>query len=141
VRVAVGPDGSATPRTALRKLEVDAVVLGECEVVLVHLAGLPIADRGGIAGLCRREHGGIVVRGGPQAADMTRLSALAWPAATLRRHHHHHHRFDAAPVGPGAEMETSRRCPYHCTPSAPRRIPATVIGAGRSRPCSKSSMG
>ena len=28
---------------------------------------------------------------------------------------HHHHRFDAPPQGPGAEMETSRGCPYHCT--------------------------
>ena len=32
-----------------------------------------------------------------------------------RRTRHHHHRFDAAPVGPGAEMESSRGCPYHCT--------------------------
>ena len=31
------------------------------------------------------------------------------------RHKHHHHRFDATPNGPGAEMETSRGCPYHCT--------------------------
>src|SRR5437762_9021606 len=37
-RVAVGPHGSTTPRAALRKLEVDAVVLGECEEVLVRLA-------------------------------------------------------------------------------------------------------
>jgi len=46
---------------------------------------------------------------------MTRLPALRWPAATLLRHHHHHHRFDAAPERPGAEMEVSRGCPYHCT--------------------------
>jgi hypothetical protein len=33
----------------------------------------------------------------------------------VARHKHHHHRFDAQPIGPGAEMEASRGCPYHCT--------------------------
>jgi anaerobic magnesium-protoporphyrin IX monomethyl ester cyclase len=46
---------------------------------------------------------------------MTALPALAWSAADVSRHHHHHHRFDAIPSGPGAEMEVSRGCPYHCT--------------------------
>jgi B12-binding domain/radical SAM domain protein of rhizo-twelve system len=46
---------------------------------------------------------------------MQALPALRWPAAAVGRHAHHHHRFDAAPAGPGAEMETSRGCPYHCT--------------------------
>jgi B12-binding domain/radical SAM domain protein of rhizo-twelve system len=46
---------------------------------------------------------------------MTRLPALRWPDAAINAHGHHHHRFDAAPAGPGAEMETSRGCPYHCT--------------------------
>jgi anaerobic magnesium-protoporphyrin IX monomethyl ester cyclase len=31
------------------------------------------------------------------------------------RHAHHHHRFDVTPEGPGAEVELSRGCPYHCT--------------------------
>src|SRR5206468_3029088 len=43
------------------------------------------------------------------------LPALQWPTATLTRHTHHHHRFDASPAVPGAEMEASRGCPYHCT--------------------------
>jgi anaerobic magnesium-protoporphyrin IX monomethyl ester cyclase len=30
-------------------------------------------------------------------------------------HDHHHHRFEAPPVGPGAEVEASRGCPYACT--------------------------
>jgi B12-binding domain/radical SAM domain protein of rhizo-twelve system len=46
---------------------------------------------------------------------MTDLPALVWPDAVVRAHSHHHHRFDAPPSGPGAEMETSRGCPYHCT--------------------------
>ena len=113
--VAVGPHGSSTPRAALKKLGVDAVVMGECEEVLVRLADTPRGGWGEIPGLCRRESGDIAVQGGPQAADMTRLPALRWPAETLRRHAHHHHRFDRPPDGPGAEMETSRGCPYHCT--------------------------
>jgi B12-binding domain/radical SAM domain protein of rhizo-twelve system len=94
---------------------VDAAVLGECEEVLVALADTPRHLWSEIAGICRREGDDIVVRGGPQAADMTRLPVLRWPAEILRRHRHHHHRFDSAPDGPGAEMEVSRGCPYHCT--------------------------
>ena len=115
ITVAVGPHASSTPRAALAKLGVDAAVMGECEEVLVRLADTPRAEWGGIAGLCLREHGDIVVRGDPQAADMTRLPALHWPAAVIRRHAHHHHRFDRPPEGPGGELETSRGCPYHCT--------------------------
>jgi B12-binding domain/radical SAM domain protein of rhizo-twelve system len=62
------------------------------------------------------------------------LPALRWPAATLRRHTHHHHRFDSAPAAPGAEIEASRGCPYHCTFCAKenfrdryRRRPLAVI--------------
>jgi B12-binding domain/radical SAM domain protein of rhizo-twelve system len=52
----------------------------------------------------------------------------------IRRHDHHHHRFDAEPIGPGAEVEASRGCPYHCTFCAKenfrntyRRRPANVV--------------
>jgi len=113
--VAVGPHGSSTPGAALKKLRVDAVAMGECEEVLVRLADTPRGGWGKIPGLCRREGGDIAVQGGTQAADMTRLPALEWPAQAVRRHTHHHHRFDRPPDGPGAEMETSRGCPYHCT--------------------------
>ena len=114
--VAVGPHGSSTPRATLRKLGVDAVVIGECEEVLVRLAGTPRRCWGEIAGLCRRDgNDAVVVQGGPQAVDMTRLPVLRWPQETLRRHAHHHHRFDREPAGPGAEMEVSRGCPYSCT--------------------------
>lgn len=46
---------------------------------------------------------------------MTALPALHWSQETIQQHHHHHHRFDVAPNGFGAEMETSRGCPYHCS--------------------------
>src|SRR5438067_155945 len=114
-RVAVGPHSSTTPHAALRKLGVDVVVLGECEEVLTRLADTPREGWRRIAGTCHRVGGEIVVQGGPQAADIAHLPALQWPAATLKRHTHHHHRFDASPAVPGAEMEASRGCPYHCT--------------------------
>jgi B12-binding domain/radical SAM domain protein of rhizo-twelve system len=113
--VGVGPHGSTTPRAALDKLGAHAVVIGECEEVLVKLAGTPREGWGGIPGLCHGGGGEIAVQGGPQAVEMTALPALRWPAETVRRHGHHHHRFDRPPDAPGAEMETSRGCPYHCT--------------------------
>ncbi|HYG85150.1 MAG TPA: TIGR04295 family B12-binding domain-containing radical SAM protein [Azospirillum sp.] len=111
--VAVGPHGSTTPRSALRKLGVEAVVMGECEEVLVRLA--ESADWKGIQHVCARDCDEIHVNGGPAAATFTDLPALRWPDQWIRRHHHHHHRFDAQPAGPGAEMEASRGCPYNCT--------------------------
>jgi B12-binding domain/radical SAM domain protein of rhizo-twelve system len=90
-------------------------VLGECEEVLAKLAGTPRAGWHGIPGVCHRVGTEIFVQGGPQAADIARLPALQWPAETVARHSHHHHRFDAAPTVPGAEIEASRGCPYHCT--------------------------
>ncbi|HVT07011.1 MAG TPA: TIGR04295 family B12-binding domain-containing radical SAM protein [Polyangia bacterium] len=116
VTIAVGPHGSTTPAAALRKLDADVVVMGECEEALVDLASTPVADWGGIPGLALRAGGGrVAVNGGPRAVDMARLPPLRWPAELVARHSHHHHRFDGQPDGPGAEMEASRGCPYHCT--------------------------
>ena len=115
VTVAVGPHTSSTPRIAVKKLGVDAAVQGECEDVLVKLADLPRERWNKIAGLAWRADDDIRVQSGPQAVDMARLPALRWPREVIRRHAHHHHRFDSAAHGPGAEMEVSRGCPYHCT--------------------------
>jgi len=109
--VAVGPHASTTPRATLRKLGADAVVMGECEEILPQLA----ADWSQVDSLCYREDSTIHLRGKPHSSDMSALPALHWARDTVRSHHHHHHRFDAPPEGPGAEMETSRGCPYHCT--------------------------
>ncbi len=112
ILVAVGPHGSTTPRMTLRKLGVDFVVMGECEEALLRLAN---GERD-FAGLCFADAtGAIHVNGGPQAAAFVDQPALQWPDEMIRRHHHHHHRFEATPVGPGAEVEASRGCPYHCT--------------------------
>lgn len=130
VLVAVGPHASTTPRATLQKLNADVVVLGECEETLTALA----RDRQAADSICYRHEGQVVVQGRPHASDMSALPALHWPGAAIRHHRHHHHRFDAKPQRPGAEMETSRGCPYHCTfcakdnyRNAFRRRPLKVI--------------
>ncbi|HEX3878975.1 MAG TPA: TIGR04295 family B12-binding domain-containing radical SAM protein [Bryobacteraceae bacterium] len=129
--IAVGPHASTTPRATLSKLNADAVVMGECEEVLPRLG----EDWSRVDSLCFRRGNEVAVNGKPHASDLARLPALHWGAGTIARHHHHHHRFDAPPEGPGAEMETSRGCPYHCTFCAKdnfrdqfRRRPLQVIG-------------
>jgi anaerobic magnesium-protoporphyrin IX monomethyl ester cyclase len=109
--VIVGPHGSTTPRPVLKKTQADYVVLGECEEVLLEL----VQDPRAISSVAFIENGQVIVRGPNRASDMKQLPALRWPRETIGRHHHHHHRFDADPIGPGAEMEASRGCPYHCT--------------------------
>jgi B12-binding domain/radical SAM domain protein of rhizo-twelve system len=109
--VGVGPHASTTPEAALAKLDADVVVMGECEEVLPELAG----EWQSVDSICYRSGSGIRIQGGTHAADMTALPALHWEPETIAQHLHHHHRFDVAPNGPGAEMETSRGCPYHCT--------------------------
>ena len=111
--VAVGPHGSVTPETTLRKLGVDVVVRGECEEILPRLAsGARLAD---VPAIAYGDGEGIVVTGPPHASAFIGEPALAWPDDWVVRHHHHHHRFDCAPTCAGAEVEASRGCPYHCT--------------------------
>ena len=111
--VAVGPHGSSTPAATLAKLGVGCVVLGECEEVVAALAngGVP----GQVPGTAVLDHGILRQAGGPQASRFTNHEPLRWPAEWVQRHHHHHHRFDRPAQGPGAEVEASRGCPYHCT--------------------------
>lgn len=109
--VVVGPHASTTPRATLRKTGADCVVLGECEEILPQLAG----SLDGVPSIAYFEGEEYVARGPNRAADMKCLPSLRWPDEYIARHLHHHHRFDAVPQGPGAEMEASRGCPYHCT--------------------------
>jgi len=129
--IGVGPHASTTPKTTLRKLGVDAVVLGECEEILPRLAG----DWPKVPSLCYRDGDAVRVNGAPHASDMTALAPLRWDRGLIARHAHHHHRFDSPQIGPGAEMETSRGCPYHCTFCAKdnfrnrfRRRPVQTVG-------------
>jgi B12-binding domain/radical SAM domain protein of rhizo-twelve system len=110
-KIVIGPHASTTPRATLRKLPADVAVMGECEEVLVALAN---GQRNPL-GTAIRNGEAIDVNGGPVATRFTDLPALQWDAAWIGGHHHHHHRFEAEPSGPGAEVEASRGCPYHCT--------------------------
>jgi anaerobic magnesium-protoporphyrin IX monomethyl ester cyclase len=112
LKVAIGPHASTTPRAAMAKLAVDMAVMGECEEALV---GIADGGRVGVPGTAIRRNGQVEVFGGPRATRFTDLPPLEWDAAWIERHHHHHHRFDAQPQAPGAEVEASRGCPYHCT--------------------------
>jgi B12-binding domain/radical SAM domain protein of rhizo-twelve system len=112
--VIVGPHASTTPEATLRKLGADAAVMGECEDVLPELAR-PFEEWGAIDSLCTWDGDRPVRRGAMHVTNMAALPSLRWPDRSVLAHSHHHHRFDAAPAGPGAEMETSRGCPYHCT--------------------------
>ena len=113
--VVVGPHASTTPAATLRKLGADVAVLGECEEILPRLGREREAwpDVPSIAYVDGT--GTLRVQGSPHQSDMSALPALAWSDAYVRAHHHHHHRFERRPEGPGAEMEVSRGCPYHCS--------------------------
>lgn len=112
--VAVGPHGSATPQAALTKLGADVVVLGECEEIVLKLAEGGALE--GVPSIARRaEDGGVHITGRPHAGRFTDLPALHWPTRWVARHDHHHHRFGTPAKGPGAEVEASRGCPYHCS--------------------------
>ncbi len=128
--VAVGPHGSATPGAVLRKLGVDAVVAGEFEEIL------PLfdhADWRSAPSIACEVGGEIRLTGGAATADLFDFPALRWPDEWIARHRHHHHRFDAPPAGPGAEIEGSRGCPYHCTFCAKENF----RGIYRRRPLSR----
>jgi B12-binding domain/radical SAM domain protein of rhizo-twelve system len=111
--VAVGPHGSATPRPTLEKLDVDAVVRGECEEIVLRLA--QAQELRSVPSIAYRDDDGVRITGGPHAARFSDAPALRWPAEWIARHTHHHHRFDREPDGPGAEVEASRGCPYTCS--------------------------
>jgi anaerobic magnesium-protoporphyrin IX monomethyl ester cyclase len=113
--VAVGPHASTTPAATLKKLNVDIAILGECEEILPALACRNRDEWNEVASICYWDDGNPRVQGAPHASDMNALPALEWEREILYRHHHHHHRFDAEPRGPGAEVEVTRGCPYHCS--------------------------
>ena len=111
--VAVGPHGSATPDTTLRKLGVDVVVRGECEDIVAALA--EASELATVPAIAFNDGARVVVTGEPHASRFVDLPALRWGDEWIARHAHHHHRFDREPRRPGAEVEASRGCPYHCS--------------------------
>ncbi|RWM13087.1 MAG: TIGR04295 family B12-binding domain-containing radical SAM protein [Mesorhizobium sp.] len=111
--VAVGPHGSATPASTLRKLGVDVVVRGECEEVVAELARHD--DWRAVPHTAHLHEGKLVGNGGVHASSFVDHPPLGWPSDWIAAHLHHHHRFDDDQVGFGAEVEASRGCPYNCS--------------------------
>ncbi len=111
--VAIGPHGSATPATTLRKLGVDAVILGESDEVIPTLANN--SDWTSVPSIAQFSGDEVQINGGPAASRFVDMPALRWPSEFIQRHRHHHHRFDRPQVGFGAEVEASRGCPYDCS--------------------------
>ena len=117
LEVAIGPHASTTPRSTVEKLGVAAAVMGEAEEVIAQLASTDFSEWKAVPSVARRdlESESVVLQGSLASTDMARMPALHWDDRSVARHAHHHHRFDVQPEGLGAEMETSRGCPYHCT--------------------------
>lgn len=114
VRIVVGPHASSTPAAVLRKTGADVAVLGECEDILPRLAVSP-AEWATVDSIAWRDGHSVTVQGSVHQADMSSLPPLRWAPEDLTSHRHHHHRFDKRADRPGAEMEVSRGCPYHCS--------------------------
>ncbi|AFM25073.1 TIGR04295 family B12-binding domain-containing radical SAM protein [Desulfomonile tiedjei] len=105
--IAAGPHGSITPECTREKLGIDAVIRGECEDVVSRLfmAWEEIPSL---------HFPGRTYSAQPNEVDLNRIPALIWPDEWVARHAHHHHRFETVPEGPGAEVESSRGCPFRC---------------------------
>jgi hypothetical protein len=140
--VAVGPHGSTTPAAALRKLGCDVVVRGECEEVLLRLAGARAP--GEVASVAYRQGGELVVTGGPAAADLRRLPTCAacprWTGRTAGS------RRTATTITASTGRRRGRAPRWRPraaaptpAPSAPSSTSATPTAAGRCRPCSPRS--
>jgi B12-binding domain/radical SAM domain protein of rhizo-twelve system len=113
ILIVVGPHGSSTPHSTLKKTGADYLIRGEFEDVLPALAEMPRSAWTELASVYGR--GKIKKIGRPHETDLSCLPAIKWPDAYVLNHSHNHHRFHDAPSGPGAEIESSRGCPFSCS--------------------------
>lgn len=113
ILIVVGPHGSSTPHSTLQKTGADYLIRGEFEDVLPVLAKMPRSAWTGLA--CVYARGEAKKAGLPHETDLGCLPAIKWPDSYIINHVHHHHRFHDAPSGPGAEIESSRGCPFSCS--------------------------
>lgn len=109
VKVAIGPHTSATPRAALRKLNIDVAMRGEPELALSQLPSKPWAD---IEGCCWRDQSGEHLSPTLGVVDMKSLGPLEFDHYNVEHHSHRHHVFWGE--GRGAELEFARGCPWSC---------------------------
>jgi len=112
--IVVGPHGSTTPKYVLNKLGADAVVIGECEDMLANFA-TQTNQWQNMPSVCTKMNDEIVLNWPPHEVDVGKHDAICWPNEFIMSHTHQHHRFDSEPIGPGAEIEASRGCPFHCS--------------------------
>lgn len=114
--VLIGPHGSATPESALRKTGADVVLRGEPDQTLPRLATTPWEM---IAGCWWRDAGGgIRQTPGLGTTNMRALKQLDYSGYPVEMHAHLHHIFPgngADHLRRGAEVEFARGCPYACT--------------------------
>jgi len=111
IKVVIGPHGSATPATTIRKTGCDVVLRGEPDQTLAELASRPWHE---ILGCCFREEDGFHISTASAVADMSLLGPLAFHNYSVQAHVHRHHVF-TNDHGLGAELEFARGCPWSCT--------------------------
>jgi anaerobic magnesium-protoporphyrin IX monomethyl ester cyclase len=111
LKVAIGPHGSATPGTTLRKLGCDVVLRGEADEVLPKLA---TEAWSAIEGCCWRAGSKEHIVASSAVADMSKLRALRFANYAVESHSHRHHVFTGG-GGRGAELEFARGCPWACS--------------------------
>ncbi len=120
--VVIGPHGSVTPVSTLRKTGADIVLRGEPDQTLPQLATQPWET---IAGCCwRDDHSNndadetVHTTPGLGVTDMRAVGTLDYSDYPVERHTHKHHIFPgngADHLHHGAEVEFARGCPYACT--------------------------
>ena len=109
VKVAIGPHTSATPLSAMRKMDVQVGMRGEADVTLPQLASQPW---NAIDGCCWRDDRGEHLSPALGVVDMKSLRALNFRNYSVEKHSHRHHVFHGH--GRGAELEFARGCPWSC---------------------------
>ncbi len=109
VKVAIGPHTSATPVSAMRKMNVQVGMRGEPDFTLARLASEPWNT---IEGCCWRDEHGDHLSPSLGVADMKALRALNFQNYNVEAHSHRHHVFTGD--GRGAELEFARGCPWSC---------------------------
>src|SRR5262249_8173273 len=107
----IGPHGSATPATVMRKTGCGVVLRGEPDQTLPELATLPW-DK--IVGCCFQRDGDLHISATSAATDMKALPSLTFDNYNVEAPRHRHHVFTDG-NGLGVELEFARGCPWACT--------------------------
>ena len=114
--VLIGPHGSATPATTLRKTGADVVLRGEPDQTLSRLSE---SDWNQVPGCCWIVDGRIHMSPGLGTTEMSALKASCYDDYPVELHQHMHHVFTPLPGHIpgrlGGEVEFARGCPWSCS--------------------------